>query len=177
MKAKRTDRNYEYSHKKNAKSLAKALDIKQRIGQNSRLHGFTASRLHGFTASRLHGFTASRLHGFTASRLHGFTASQLHSFTAEGTLCPNKTIKDRQFFSHKKRYKDFKPIGNEFNNQSHTDKYFKSITHVIKLQGTPSVELRSSSQRIIKECLIKDNLEIFAFACTAVKLKYRGGCL
>ena len=47
MKAKRTDRNYEYSHKKNVKSLAKALDIKQRIGQASQLHSFTASQLRG----------------------------------------------------------------------------------------------------------------------------------
>ena len=62
MKAKRTDRNYEYSHKKNVKSLAKALDIKQRIGQNSQLHSFTASQLHSFTASQLHSFTASQLH-------------------------------------------------------------------------------------------------------------------
>ena len=146
MKAKRTDRNYEYSHKKNVKSLAKALDIKQRIGQ--------------------------------ASQLHSFTASQLHSFTAEGTLYPDKTIKDRQFFSHKKRYKDFKPIGNEFNSQSHTDKYFKSITHVTKLQSTPSVELRSSSQRIIKNVLLKTASKFLrSFAGTAVKLKYRGGCL
>ena len=170
MKAKRTDRNYEYSHKKNVKSLAKALDIKQRIGQNSQLHSFTASQLHSFTASQLH--------SFTASQLHSFTASQLHSFTAEGTLYPDKTIKDRQFFSHKKRYKDFKPIGNEFNNQSHTDKYFKSITHVTKLQSTPSVELRSSSQRIIKNVLLKTASKFLrSFAGTAVKLIYRGGCL
>ena len=35
MMDKRTDSSYNHSHKKNAKSLAKALDIKQRIGQNS----------------------------------------------------------------------------------------------------------------------------------------------
>ena len=36
------------------------------------------------------------------SQLHSFTASQLHSFTAEGKLCPNKTIKHKQIYSHKK---------------------------------------------------------------------------
>ena len=121
---------------------------------------------------------SGKIHSFTASQLHSFTASQLHSFTAEGTLYPDKTIKDRQFFSHKKKYKDFKPIGNEFNSQSHTDKYFKSITHVTKLQSTPSVELRSSSQRIIKNVLLKTASKFLrSFAGTAVKLKYRGGCL
>ena len=64
MKEMYTDNRYKYSHKKNAKSFAKApckaLDIKQQIGQNS----------------------------------------QLHSFTAEGFLCPNKTIKQSQIFSH-----------------------------------------------------------------------------
>jgi len=69
---KRTDSSYNHSHKKSAKSFAKApckvLDIKRRIGQNS--------------------------------QLHSFTASQLHSFTAEGFLCPNKTIKHSQIFSH-----------------------------------------------------------------------------
>ena len=52
-------------YKKNEKSFLKApceaLDIKQRIGQNSQLHSFTASQLHSFTASQLHSFTASQL--------------------------------------------------------------------------------------------------------------------
>ena len=47
---KRTDSSYNHSHKKSAKSFAKApckvLDIKRRIGQNSQLHSFTASQLH-----------------------------------------------------------------------------------------------------------------------------------
>ena len=42
MKEMYTDNRYKYSHKKNAKSFAKApckaLDIKQQIGQNSQLH-------------------------------------------------------------------------------------------------------------------------------------------
>jgi len=50
---KRTDSSYNHSHKKSAKSFAKMLDIKQRIGQNSQLHSFTASQLHSFTASQL----------------------------------------------------------------------------------------------------------------------------
>ncbi|WP_253689507.1 hypothetical protein [Treponema denticola] len=58
MKEMYTDNRYKYSHKKNAKSFAKApckaLDIKQQIGQNSQLHSFTASQLHSFTASQLH---------------------------------------------------------------------------------------------------------------------------
>ncbi|UTC90884.1 hypothetical protein E4N87_09395 [Treponema denticola] len=58
MIEKHCDSNYKYSHEKSAKSFAKALckalDIKQRIGQNSQLHSFTASQLHSFTASQLH---------------------------------------------------------------------------------------------------------------------------
>ncbi|WP_427190655.1 hypothetical protein [Treponema denticola] len=105
---KRIAGSYKHSHKKITKSLAKALDIKHRIGQNSQLHSFTASQLHSFTASQLHSFTASQLHSFTASQLHSFTASQLHSFTAsqlhsftaEGKLCPNKfTYATVQIFS------------------------------------------------------------------------------
>ena len=65
MKDKGPDSSYNHSHEKNVKSFEKALDIKQRIGQNSQLHSFTASQL------------------------HSFTASQLHSFTAEGSSCPN----------------------------------------------------------------------------------------
>ena len=69
-----TDSRYKNSHKKSAKSFAKApckvLDIKPQSAQNS--------------------------------QLHSFTASQLHSFTAEGYLCPNKTITHNQIFSHKK---------------------------------------------------------------------------
>ncbi|WP_253730823.1 hypothetical protein [Treponema denticola] len=79
MKDKGPDSSYNHSHEKNVKSFEKALDIKQRIGQNSQLHSFTASQLHSFTASQLHSFTASQLHSFTASQLHSFTASQLHS--------------------------------------------------------------------------------------------------
>ncbi|UTC96718.1 hypothetical protein E4N83_09865 [Treponema denticola] len=67
---KRIAGSYKHSHKKITKSLAKALDIKHRIGQNSQLHSFTASQLHSFTASQLHSFTASQLHSFTASQLH-----------------------------------------------------------------------------------------------------------
>ena len=37
-----------------------------------------------------------------SGKIHSFTASQLHSFTADGFLCPNKTIKQSQIFSHKK---------------------------------------------------------------------------
>ena len=62
MKDKLTDSTYKSSHKKDEKTFAKALDIKQRIGQNSQLHSFTASQLHSFTASQLHSFTASQLH-------------------------------------------------------------------------------------------------------------------
>jgi len=43
---KSTDSSYNHPHKKNAKSFAKVLDIKRRIGQNSQLHSFTASQLH-----------------------------------------------------------------------------------------------------------------------------------
>ena len=75
---KRIVGSYNHSHKKSTKSFEKTLDIKHRIEQNSQLHSFTASQL------------------------HSFTASQLHSFTAEGKLCPNKTIKHKQIYSHKK---------------------------------------------------------------------------
>ena len=75
MEEKCTDSSYNHPHKKNAKSFAKALckalDIKPHICTK-----------------------------FTASQLHSFTASQLHSFTAEALLCPNKTIKHSQIFSH-----------------------------------------------------------------------------
>ena len=54
MKDKGPDSSYKHSHKKITKSLAKVLDIKQPIGQNSQLHSFTASQLHSFTASQLH---------------------------------------------------------------------------------------------------------------------------
>ena len=53
MKDKGPDSSYNHSHEKNVKSFEKALDIKQRIGQNSQLHSFTASQLHSFTASQL----------------------------------------------------------------------------------------------------------------------------
>ncbi|MGI0516872.1 hypothetical protein E4N81_02270 [Treponema denticola] len=46
MTYKHTDSSYTYSHKKDKKGFAKALDIKQTIGQNSQLHSFTASQLH-----------------------------------------------------------------------------------------------------------------------------------
>ena len=49
-----TDGSYKNSPKKSAKSFEKTIDIKQRIGQNSQLHSFTASQLHSFTASQLH---------------------------------------------------------------------------------------------------------------------------
>ena len=101
-------------YKKEQKSFAKVLDIKQPIGQNLQLYSFTALQLYSFTALQL----------------YSFTALQLYSFTAEGYLCPNNIIKHIQFFSHKK---------------THT--YFKSVTHLIKPQGTQSVELRSTSQR------------------------------
>ena len=48
-----TDGSYKNSPKKSAKSFEKTIDIKQRIGQNSQLHSFTASQLHSFTASQL----------------------------------------------------------------------------------------------------------------------------
>ena len=73
MECKCTDNRYKNSHKKRARSFAKVLDIKPRIGTK-----------------------------FTASQLHSFTASQLHSFTAELYLCPNETITHNQIFSHKK---------------------------------------------------------------------------
>gem|GEM_PF-1306182 len=70
MEDKCTDSSYKCSHQKSAKSFTKgpckALDIKQRIGQNSQLHSFTASQLHSFTASQLHSFTASQLRGSCA---------------------------------------------------------------------------------------------------------------
>ena len=99
MADKHTDSSYNHSHKKNAKSFAKALckalDIKQRIGTK-----FTASQLHSFTASQLHSFTASQLHSFTASQLHSFTASQLRGTCAQIKTHPkNKfthTIRTRQ---------------------------------------------------------------------------------
>ena len=47
---KHIDSTYKDSHKKTEKSFAKALDIKQSIGENSQLHSFTASQLHSFTA-------------------------------------------------------------------------------------------------------------------------------
>ena len=62
MKEMYTDSRYKNSHKKSAKSFAKApckaLDIKPRSAQNSQLHSFTASQLHSFTASQLKGTCA-----------------------------------------------------------------------------------------------------------------------
>jgi len=75
----KTYRLYKKDKKSFAKAPCEALDIKQRIGQNSQLHSFTASQL------------------------HSFTASQLHSFTAEAFPCLNKfTIKRKQIYAHKK---------------------------------------------------------------------------
>ena len=68
-------------YKKEQKSFAKVLDIKQPIGQNSQLHSFTASQL------------------------HGFTASQPRNLAAEGLLCPNKTPKHTQIFSTNNTHK------------------------------------------------------------------------
>ena len=98
-------------------SLAKALDIKCRIGAK-----------------------------FAASQPRSLAASQPRSLAAEGKLCPNKfAIKHKQTYSHKKP------------------------------QGTQSLELRSISQRIIKDALTKATLNPFvSLACPAVKLKYRG---
>ena len=58
---KRTVGSYNHSHKKSVKSLAKVLDIKHRIGQNSQIHRFTDSQIHRFTDSQIHSFTASQL--------------------------------------------------------------------------------------------------------------------
>ena len=127
---KRTAGSYNHSHKKSVKSLAKVLDIKHRIGQNS--------------------------------QLHSFTASQLHSFTAEAFLCPNKF-----------KYQLLKPCPN-IGSPSKIDCLPLGFFHTPfkKPQGTQSVELRSTSQRIIKECLTKPLLKHLAsLACSAVKLK------
>ncbi|UTY31893.1 hypothetical protein [Treponema putidum] len=87
----------------------------------------------------------SPLHRFTASPLHRFTASPLHSFTAEGKLCPNKF-----------KYQLLKPCS-KIGSPSKTDCLPLGFFHTPfkKPQGTQSVELRSTSQRIIKECLTK----------------------
>ena len=53
MKDKGPDSSYNHSHEKSVKSFEKALDIKQRIGQNSQLHSFTASQLHSLAAEAL----------------------------------------------------------------------------------------------------------------------------
>ena len=126
---KRTAGSYNHSHKKSVKSLAKVLDIKHRIGQNS--------------------------------QLHSFTASQPRNLAAEGLLCPNKTPKHTQIFSTNNTHKSEFPSLCVF-----------YITPFNKPQGTQSVELRSTSQRIIKECLTKPLLKHLAsLACSAVKLK------
>ena len=104
----------------------------------------------------------SQLHSFTASQLHSFTASQLHSFTAEAFLCPNKF-----------KYQLLKPCPN-IGSPSKIDCLPLGFFHTPfkKPQGTQSVELRSTSQRIIKECLTKPLLKHLAsLACSAVKLK------
>ncbi|WP_444819199.1 hypothetical protein E4N82_03000 [Treponema denticola] len=154
---KRIAGSYKHSHKKITKSLAKALDIKHRIGQNSQLHSFTASQLHSFTASQLHSFTASQLHSFTASQLHSFTASQLHSFTASQL---------HSFTASQLRVRHARIINSQPNTHQtlrqqayRTESFlwcaFFILHRLIKPQGTQSVELRSTSQRIIKECLTK----------------------
>ena len=85
----------------------------------------------------------SQPHSLTASQPHSLTASQPHSLTAEAFPCPNKfTIKHKQIYSHKKP------------------------------QRPPSLELRSTSQRIIKDSITKTPLNLFAsLAYSAVKLK------
>ena len=62
MKDKRTAGSYNHSHEKSAKSFAKVLDIKYRIGQNSQPHSLPASQPHSLTASQPHSLTASQPH-------------------------------------------------------------------------------------------------------------------
>ena len=98
----------------------------------------------------------SQPRSLAASQPRSLAASQLRSFAAEGCFCLNNfSVKHTQIFSYKKEHK-----------------YFELITDRNKPQGTPSLALRSSPQRIIKECLIKTQSKFFIFfAGSAVKLK------
>ena len=80
------------------------------------------------------------------SQLHSFTASQLHSFTAEGSSCPNNKFTAK--------YTSNSQTTSVPNRIIPLVRFFY-ITPFNKPQGTQSVELRSTSQRIIKECLTK----------------------
>jgi len=114
---KGSDRSYNHSHKKITKSLAKVLDIKQRIGQNSQLHSFTASQL------------------------HSFTASQLHSFTAEALSCLNEIFTIKTNYSNHAQRQPVSKI------PAFCPWAFFILHRLIKPQGTQRVELCSSSQR------------------------------
>ena len=76
-------------------------------------------------------------------KIRSLAASQPRSLAAEAFPCLNKfTIKHKQIYSHKKP------------------------------QRSPSLELRSTSQRIIKDSITKTLLNLFAsLAYSAVKLK------
>ncbi|TWI74232.1 hypothetical protein JM98_02151 [Treponema putidum] len=91
MKGMCTDSRYKNSHKKSAKSFAKApckaLDIKPRSVQNSQLHSFTASQLHSFTASQLHSFTASQLKGTCAQIKQSPTTKFSHTTRTRPNSC------------------------------------------------------------------------------------------
>ena len=86
--------------------------------------------------------------------------SSTHKADSSKALCPNKTIKHK-IYSHKK---------------PHNGRSTPLCVFYITPQGTQSVELRSTSQRIIKDVLTKTPLTPFAsLACSAVKLTLTGG--
>ena len=118
---KHIDSTYKDSHKKTEKSFAKALDIKQSIGENSQLHSFTASQLHSFTASQLRDSCAQiKLNTNYSNRAQRQPAGQRPAFCTWA---------------------------------------FFVLHRLIKPQETQSVELRSTSQRIIKDVLTKTLLK------------------
>ncbi|AAS11467.1 hypothetical protein TDE_0976 [Treponema denticola ATCC 35405] len=84
-----------------------------------------------------------KIRSLAASQPRSLAASQPRSLAAEAFPCLNKfTIKHKQIYSHKKP------------------------------QRSPSLELRSTSQRIIKDSITKTLLNLFAsLAYSAVKLK------
>ena len=95
MKGMCTDSRYKNSHKKSAKSFAKApckvLDIKPQSAQNSQLHSFTASQLHSFTASQLKG-TCAQIKQSPTTKFSHIKKYVLQIETIQNTKSPKRGV-------------------------------------------------------------------------------------
>ncbi|UTY24601.1 hypothetical protein [Treponema denticola] len=114
---KRSDRSYNHSHKKSVKSFAKALDIKQRIGQNSQPRSLAASQP------------------------RSLAASQPRSLAAKALSCLNEIFTIKTNYSNHAQRQPVSKI------PAFCPWAFFILHRLIKPQGTQGVELCSSSQR------------------------------